>query len=236
MDDKIRDAQQKILKIFSKYHGTFALSGGTALELYYLHHRFSKDLDFFSPEYSVVEIEELVSKIEDETGENVTLESEFKTAGYARVRFYSMPVKGTDIPLKIDFVEDVIIRKPNVMLFDGVPAYDVENIYVQKIAAVSGTVLIEDITGREISTGRREVRDAFDIYMLSKKIRPLHEFLLQLSREQQRGLIQWHHSFSRQDLKIGLLDLDIYDAEFDASEMLNHIDDEINKFVEGVLE
>lgn len=47
MDLKIRKAQKKILGIFAKRTRSFALAGGTALELYYLYHRFSFDLDFF---------------------------------------------------------------------------------------------------------------------------------------------------------------------------------------------
>jgi len=33
----IRSIQQKILKVLAKYLKTFALSGGTTLDLYYLH-------------------------------------------------------------------------------------------------------------------------------------------------------------------------------------------------------
>jgi hypothetical protein len=72
--------------------------------------------------------------------------------------------------------------------------------------------------------------------MLSKKIVPLHKFLQRCSREQQRGLIQWHRTFSRHDLKMEIMDLDIYDKKFDVSEMLRYIDDEVGKFIEGVLE
>jgi len=47
MDEIVRRIQLKVLQEFSKLSKTFALSGGTALELFYLGHRFSKDLDFF---------------------------------------------------------------------------------------------------------------------------------------------------------------------------------------------
>ena len=61
MDKKIRQAQYEVLEAFSRAKSGFALSGGRALELYYLHHRFSWDLDFFSPEYDLKEIDRLVS-------------------------------------------------------------------------------------------------------------------------------------------------------------------------------
>lgn len=47
MDKELRKKQLSILKTFSACSEGFALAGGTALELFYLHHRFSADLDFF---------------------------------------------------------------------------------------------------------------------------------------------------------------------------------------------
>jgi predicted nucleotidyltransferase component of viral defense system len=55
MDQRLRETQLKCLKAFSQTAKTFALTGGTALELYYLNHRFSADLDFFSPAYDLKE-------------------------------------------------------------------------------------------------------------------------------------------------------------------------------------
>jgi predicted nucleotidyltransferase component of viral defense system len=63
MKKKIRELQKKILDVFVKNTKNFALSGGTALELYYLNHRFSADLDFFSPQYKIKEIEDLIYAI-----------------------------------------------------------------------------------------------------------------------------------------------------------------------------
>lgn len=235
MDPIIRKAQQELLKVFSKSSRTFALSGGTALELYYLHHRFSRDLDFFSPDYSVGEIESLVSEFKQKTGQKVILENEFTAKGRAKVRFYSLAIKGTKLSLKIDFIEDVIFEKPRLRRFDGVPVYDVKQIYFQKVIALTGIYLGRDDTGREIITGRRTARDVFDIYILSKRISPLHIFFKKLPRPQQRGIIQWYHSFSRQELKMELLDFEIHDKKFDASKMLKYIDSEIKKIMGGIV-
>jgi len=117
-----------------------------------------------------------------------------------------------------------------------VRVYDAENIYFQKICAVTGTTLREDETGREVTQGRNEARDAFDIYMLSKKIRPLHVFLKEVPAQQQRGMIHWYRSFSRQELKLSLLELDIYDKNFDSREMIVCLEDEIKKFAKEVME
>ena len=95
---------------------------------------------------------------------------------------------------------------------------------------------MEDGFGKQIATGRNEARDVFDVYMLSKQIKPLHIFIKNLPRGQQRGMVQWWRSFSRLDLKIGVMDLDIYQKKFNSLDMLNHIDNEIKKFIGGEIE
>jgi hypothetical protein len=46
----------------------------------------------------------------------------------------------------------------------------------------------------------------------------------------------WYQTFSRQELKLGLLDLDIYEHKFDAKEMIIYLESQIKKFVKQVLE
>lgn len=234
MDDRIREAQLKILEIFSKTAKTFALAGGTALELYYLHHRFSVDLDFFSSNYNGREIEKIILEFK-KYEQRIKLESEFIRQGRARIRFYSVPVNGADRLLKIDFVEDNIFDRPKIERINRVPVYSAENIYLQKLIAITGTQLKEDDTGRQLTQGRREARDVFDVYMLSKKIYPLHIFLKRQSRHIQRGMVYWYQEFSRQDLKLALLDLDIYDKKFNAKEMVIYLESEIKKFAKEEL-
>ncbi len=237
MDNKIREAQKKVLKVFAAEAKNFALSGGTALELYYLYHRFSADLDFFSPKYDLSEIESLVTVFCKDIGRKLKLEAEFITSRKAKVRFYTVPVKNSGRPLKIDFVEDVFFAKPAIRRFENIPVYSIDNIYTQKIIAVSGIPSGIDDTGKELRIGRREeARDAFDIYMLSKKIQPLHIFLKKTPQYLQRGIVHWYRTFSRQDLKLALLDLDIYDKQFDSRQMIVHLEDEIKKFAKGIVE
>lgn len=237
MDLKVRRAQQEILEAFSRKRRSFALSGGTALELYYLKHRFSADLDFFSPEYEIREIDGLILEFEKCSDGKIKLESEFVAKSQAKVRFYSMSIKGLDRPLKIDFIEDVLFKTPLIKRIKGIPVYSIDHIYLQKIVAIAGIRPAKDEIGREIlAGGRREARDVFDVYMLSKKIRPLHIFLQGLSRQLHRGMIQWYRTFSRQELKLGILDLDIYDDKFDVKEMLIYLESEIKKFMRRVIE
>ncbi|MBU2540276.1 MAG: nucleotidyl transferase AbiEii/AbiGii toxin family protein [Candidatus Omnitrophica bacterium] len=236
MNPKIRKAQNQILKVFSKKANDFGLAGGTALELYYLHHRFSADLDFFSHKYEVSEINNLVSAFGKDIDKRIHLESEFVAGGKAKVRFYTIPVKGSSRPLKIDFVEDVIFQDPAIRKIEGVRVYSVENIYLQKIIAISGIRPEIDEIGRQIIEGRKEGRDVFDVYMLSKNIQPLHIFLRNVSSQLQRGMIHWYRTFSRQDLKLALIDMDIYDKKFNSREMIIYLENEIKEFMREVIE
>lgn len=237
MDTAIKKTQVKVLDIFSKAKTDFALSGGTALELYYLNHRFSADLDLFSPKYSLREIDNIISLVKAEFGKRrVKLESEFMAAGRAQVRFYTVSANSLKRPLKIDFIEDVLFDKPVIKRFNGVRVYSAENIYLQKIAAISGTRPQADDIGREVMQGRREARDVFDIYMLSRKIKALHIFLKGVSPQLQRGMVHWYRTFSRQDIKLALLDLDIYDRKFNSKEMIIYLENEIKQFIARVLE
>lgn len=236
MDARVRKAQYSVLDIFSKKAKDFALAGGTALELFYLKHRFSADLDFFSPEYNLKEIEGIVSSLRESFRKSrVKFEAEFTAPNRARVKFFSVITNDSKRALKIDFVEDVIFSKPVIRKFKDIRVYSAKNIYLQKIAAVTGTLPKSDDIGRQFMEGRREARDVLDIYMLSKKVQPLHVFLKTVPSQFQRGMVHWYRIFSRQDLKLSLLDLDIYDKKFNSKEMIIYLENEIKQFISEVL-
>ena len=236
MDKEIAKMQGRVLEVFADEASRFALAGGTALERYYLHHRFSWDLDFFSPVYGASEIDRLVAAFRKRIDRRLALESELTVAGRAKVRFYSLPVHGASRPLKIDFVEDVLVRAPAVRTVAGVRVYSAKNIYLHKVAAVAGIRAEIDAIGRPVQEGRHEPRDAFDLYMLSKKVLPLSDFLSDVPLPYQKGMIHWYRTFSRHDLKLGLLDMDLYDDAFDSREMIAHLEDEIRLFAQKVVE
>lgn len=235
MEKKLRAGQEEVLRAFGRHAKNFALAGGTALELYYLHHRFSADLDFFSPKYNLKEIETLILEFKKSIGNNIRFKAEFAAANRARVRFYEAKIKRYDRPLKLDFIEDTLFEKPAINTFEGVRVYSVKDIYLQKIIAVTGGSLSEDETGREVAQGRRQARDAFDIYALSRKILPLNEFLIDKPAVLQRGIVHWYQTFSRQDLKFDLLDLDIYDKGFNSREMISYLESQIQKLIKRLL-
>ena len=59
MKPKISEFQERVLKALSGKIDDFYLAGGTALSLYYFHHRQSLDLDFFTTEFSPKRITEI---------------------------------------------------------------------------------------------------------------------------------------------------------------------------------
>jgi predicted nucleotidyltransferase component of viral defense system len=233
---KIRDTQKAVLDVFSREAGNFALAGGTALELYYLHHRFSAGLDFFSPVYDISEIDRLISAFSEHLNREIRVESDFIASNRAKARFYTVPFKNSRRPLKIDFVEDVLFDEPEVRKIENVRVYSAENIYFQKIAAIAGTRAEIDETGRQFMEGRGEARDVFDVYMLSKKIKPLHMFLRHVQAPWQKSMVHWYRTFSRQDLKLELIDLGIYDAKFSSAGMIDYLENEIKEFMKEVIE
>jgi predicted nucleotidyltransferase component of viral defense system len=235
MDKQLRTAQMAVLRIFAKHALGFALAGGTALEVYYLQHRFSRDLDFFSPQYSDKEIEAILAAIRKEYGQTPILKNEFRAPQRARVKFYSLKANGTSRPLKLDFVEDNLTAKPEINKVQGVPVYSAKQIYFQKLIAVGGGRIEADDIGRETLGGRNEARDVVDLYYLSRKIELLHDFLKQTPRIQQRGIVHWYRRFSRQEFKLAFLDLEIYDRKLSSTEVIRHLEQEVKTFMEGEL-
>ncbi|GEM_PF-365912 len=235
MKKDIRKYQNLILEEFSRENCNFALAGGTALELFYLNHRFSADLDFFSVKYDRGDIEKLVNNFERKTKLKIEFDNQFKTENRARVMFYFAEIK-PGVFLKLDFIEDVFFSEPLIKKINNIPVYDIEHIYYQKIMAVAGTFSLNNEIGRQIPTGRNAEKDVYDLYCLSLNISPLHKFLKKMPGQQQRGMVTWYRSYSRQDLKINILDLDIYDNKFDSSRIIKHLDDEIKEFIRGQIQ
>lgn len=228
----IISAQTKLLKTFARCHPcTFALAGGTALERFYIHHRLSRDIDLFSPTFDRGEVERIVRHLRRGAGLRIAKTQESIAPHHARVLTYSATVPRASRRLKIDFVEDVLIPGPSIRIIDHVPVYSARDIYFHKIVAIAGVAANEDSAGRAVPTGRNEPRDAFDIYMLSRCVEPLHKFLNTVPRMYQRRFVRWARTYSRVDMKIGLLELDIRVKDFDSREMIAHIDNEVRAFV-----
>lgn len=120
----------------------FYLTGGTALAAFYLHHRYSDDLDFFTNEEHVAFLWPWLQAIQATLGFSV----ESRTPRFIRIRCRDT--------LRVDFVQDVPFRV-GVPTRDGAWQVDsLENITLNKLTTIQG---------------RLDVKDYVDLYFLLKE-------------------------------------------------------------------
>lgn len=124
-------------------HRHFFLTGGTALAVFYLHHRISEDLDLFSAdEVDLGGVHEILKR---NLGKDVVLIQ-------ASPRFYSYLIRG----VKVDVVHDPlssVIERPLVDLSDG------QAIRVDPLEEIAANKLCAAVS-------RFEPKDAVDLYAL----------------------------------------------------------------------
>ena len=198
----IRKWQRKITEIVTKKFDDYYLTGGTALS-FYLNHRFSEDLDFFSQKYRNKDPDRIMDFINKKTGFEFKLEAEQNSPGLIPMKVYFLELKKNCV-LKIDFVQD--FEKNIEKTKKGI--HSIKDIYYRKIVAAIGETKKQDVAGRVIHTGRQSVKDLFDIYYLSRFYHVLSEFFFEhFSYDRLESLIGWYKGFGRTDLKIELLDL-----------------------------
>ena len=140
--------QDEVLEaVFEEAFG-FYLTGGTALSRFYLHHRYSDDLDFFSQDlHSFPDAFRLIyERIQEKwPGTRVEVDArDFKRLRLAR----------DGILLKMDFVADRVSRIGLPVLFGNTFVDTVRNIFSNKICAI---------------LGRDEARDIADLIWISRE-------------------------------------------------------------------
>ena len=111
--------------------GQFYFTGGTCLSKYYLHHRFSEDLDFFSEN----EI--------DPQSLTVLLHIYKSTLGYTKIDFQQAFNRnlffltfGKDQQLKVEFTYFPFERIDSSQLKDGLPIDSLQDIMVNKLFTI----------------------------------------------------------------------------------------------------
>ena len=125
--------QQQLLEILSKeqyIQDQFYLSGGTALAEYYLHHRLSEDLDFFSlEEINPESVQIIFNKVKQKIHfEKVTYQSSFNRNLFflhfadeiIKTEFTYYPFDQLEQPkivntVKIDSIVDIAVNKTNTI-------------------------------------------------------------------------------------------------------------------------
>lgn len=233
--NRAEKAQDKILGILANKIDDFYLLGGTALAKYYLHHRLSEDLDFFTQDFDyrrIWKIKELLSSAVKKPLEVV--KERIKLGEMVRLCIYYVPL-GKKEGLKIDFVEDIVKPLKKYQKINGINVMSLEDIYLRKIHAVTGTQPQIDLTGRKMHFGRQEAKDFYDLYFLSHTFRNLSDFALKYCENNQwEGLIYWFRTYSRQEIKEGLMDLMTF-KKFNFHQMERHFKKEIDHLIEQII-
>ncbi len=223
--------RDRVLKALSGKLDGLYLAGGTALSLFYFHHRESYALDLFTREFSRQKIESIVSELAKTTGCKIELGKAVEKKDLVQIMVYYLYIN-EDETLKIDFVEDAYELVKPVKIIDGVPILSLEDIYMRKIFAACGTNKTVNVIGREIFRGgRQQVRDFFDLYFLSIAFTPLSKFALEYcSYPQIESLAVWYRTYNRSSMQMDILDIET-DKSVSFKEMDNHFKREIEKLI-----
>lgn len=143
------NVQDSFLRWLANKSIPFYLTGGTALSRFYLHHRYSDDLDFFTNRYNdfLPALQKLIRDVPQDF--HIDRDSLMITADFCR--FF---IRKDQVMLKIEFVNDVesrvgILHETALGLVDN-PA----NILANKLTALMG---------------RDEPKDVFDIITLAER-------------------------------------------------------------------
>ena len=229
--EKVLIERDRILKALAGKLDGLYLAGGTALSLFYFHHRESYDLDFFTKEFSQARIKNIVSDLAGSTGRKITLEVEQDKKDAARIMIYHLRISKDEL-LKMDFVEDVYELLKPIKTLDGIPVLSLEDIYIRKIFAVCGSNKTVDLTGRETFIGgRQQARDFFDLYFLSTTFMPLSKFASEYcSGTQKESIAVWYRAYDRSYMQTALLDI-ATDKNVSFRDMDNHFKKEINRII-----
>ena len=139
--------QNSFLQEFFNYTREFYLTGGTALSAFYLQHRLSEDLDFFTNSDAAFRyadnIVNDVSAVLKIPASSITITSYFK----------HFNVGGRDDLLTLHFSKDVSYHVKPSAHFGNVIVDSLEDIAANKICAV---------------LGRTEMKDLIDLFFLDK--------------------------------------------------------------------
>jgi predicted nucleotidyltransferase component of viral defense system len=224
--------QENVLKALAGRADNYCLGGGTALSRVYFHHRHSFDLDFFSIKFNRKETLALINFLSDSLKKEFKLIGEQAIKDKVRIMIFSAALTKT-ASLKIDFIEDYIKRLKPAKQVDGVWVFALEDIYLRKVYAITGTAEAVDLIGRTVGIGgRQEAKDFYDLYFLSHTFMNLSDFAFKYCNATiQEALIRWFRTYSRIEIKTGILELKTKN-KINYKEMEKHFREEIDCLLE----
>lgn len=236
MKDIVTTSQNKLLKALSGKINEFYLGGGTALSLYYFHHRNSLDLDFFTADLNKKRLNTIIQLISSIFKSQPKLIGQSSGKNKVKIFVYSLAFHKKQ-ELKIDFIEDYLNLINPVRSINGINVLSLEDIYLRKIYAITGTIIETDSIGRKLAKGgRQEAKDFYDLFCLSQIFMKLSNFSFKYGTPLIRELlVRWFRSYNRLDMKTGLLELGLK-KNVDYADIERHFKGEIEKILEKEIE
>lgn len=236
MKDKwIKDHQYAVLGALAGKIDDFYLAGGTALSLFYFQHRISVDLDFFSQKINGKRVKEIVDCLKSALNKEIKLTGQNLKRDEIKMFVYNVYFRKGEV-LKIDFVEDILnlVKKPK--LVNGVHILSLEDIYIRKILAVSGSIKGLDKSGRAVFLGgRSDAKDYYDLYYLSHTFMPLSKFAGKYATPVMiEALIRWFRTYDRMSMMDGTLTLAL-GKNIDCKKIEKHFTAEIDLLIQDEL-
>lgn len=181
--------QKRILTAIghSDLAASFYLTGGTALAVYHLQHRFSEDLDFFA---EAREAMAGVTAIASEIAHDLDAAVEFTRTFPTFVETFLLSSSGERV--KIDFAFDSPFR---LLPTEFDPAYGIRVDNVTDIACNKLAALF----------GRSEAKDFVDVYFICQELMPFAELYQQASQKHVGMTHYWLAMAMRNTTKIQFL-------------------------------
>lgn len=165
----ITKVQEKFLKLFSKSELSkhFYFSGGTALSYYYLSHRYSEDLDFFTEEeFNAVQISVFLKSIKQEIG---YLSFDYQQSFNRNI--YHLRFKDSFLKVEFTYYPFTQVQKPKNI--NGILVDSLVDIATNKLFTIS-----QNARGR----------DYFDLFYINQKEKISLEKLRKLAKIK----FDWH--------------------------------------------
>lgn len=167
--------QITLLRLFfeSAFAKTFFLTGGTALSAFYLAHRESQDLDFFSLEpFDTLVLRTIMQELADKTQSTMVMHIRSQT--YNEVYLEN---KKSGWMQKIDIVQEQPKHFGELIRVDGIMVDSLINIATNKILAVFG---------------RLEPKDYIDLFAIFTMTELSFDEMFDLAKQKDTGLSEFY--------------------------------------------
>lgn len=171
--------QKTILKLFfsSPFSRSFFLTGGTALSAFYLAHRESQDLDFFSLKpFDTLLLRTTMTEIAEKLNSKMTLQLRSQT--YNEIMLENK-IEGWQ--QKIDIVQEQPLRFGKLIQINNITVDSLINIATNKILALFG---------------RLEPKDYIDLYMICTNTDFSFDYLFKKAKKKDTGLNEFYFANS----------------------------------------